>query len=82
MPIIKSAKKTLRRDRTRTVINTPIRTKAKSTVKTARKTASAENLQKAFSALDRAAKKNIYHPNKVARLKSALSKRAHAAEKK
>lgn len=39
-----------------------------------KKLPSAENLSKAFSAIDTAVKRHIFHKNKAARLKSQLSK--------
>lgn len=38
-----------------------------------KKLPSAENLAKAFSAIDTAVKRNIFHKNKAARLKSQMS---------
>lgn len=46
----------------------------KTLIKNARKESSPKNLQAVFSALDKAAKVNLIHPNKAARLKSRLSK--------
>jgi len=45
----------------------------KESVSAARKKPTPTNLKKAFSALDRAAKKKIIHKGKAARLKSRLS---------
>lgn len=47
----------------------------KKLIKKAKTTKSAKNLQAVFSALDKAAKVKLIHPNKAARLKSRLSKR-------
>jgi small subunit ribosomal protein S20 len=74
MPIIKSAKKKMRKDKKRTLHNEQIKNNLKRLVKDARRNQSAESLQKVFSALDKAAKIKFIHPNKAARLKSRLSK--------
>ena len=74
MPIIKSAIKKVRKDKTRTARNKKRKTSLKSLVEKARDSKTAKNLQAAFSALDKAAKVHLIHPNKAARLKSRLSK--------
>lgn len=74
MPIIKSAIKKVRKDKTRTTRNKKRENNLRSLVKKARAEKSAKNLQAAFSALDKAAKVHLIHPNKAARLKSRLSK--------
>jgi len=74
MPIIKSAIKKVRKDKTRTTRNKKRELSLKSAIKKARTSKSAKDLQSAFSALDKAAKVKLIHPNKAARLKSRLSK--------
>lgn len=74
MPVTKSAKKKMQRDRRRTIINRQIRQKMKAAVKTMRQKPTKKALQKASQALDRAAKKGVIHPNKASRLKSRLAK--------
>ncbi|MCL5784843.1 MAG: 30S ribosomal protein S20 [Patescibacteria group bacterium] len=74
MPIIKSAIKKVRKDKVRTARNKKRENTLKSLVKKARVTKTAKDLQAAFSALDKAAKVKLIHPNKAARLKSRLSK--------
>lgn len=74
MPIIRSAIKKMRKDKTRSARNKKRGLTLKSLVKKARVTKAAKNLQAAFSALDKAAKVHLIHPNKAARLKSRLSK--------
>lgn len=73
MPIIRSAIKKVRKDKTRTARNKKRETALKSLIKKARVTKNAKNLQAVFSALDKAAKVHLIHPNKAARLKSRLS---------
>lgn len=74
MPIIKSAIKKVRKDKTRTARNKKREQNFKSLVKKARLSKKALDLQAAFSALDKAAKVKLIHPNKAARLKSRLVK--------
>lgn len=76
MPIIKSAKKKLRKDIKRTQHNLTIKDRLKGLVKRVRRAPSEEAMQNAASALDKAAKKKLIHPNKAARLKSRLAKAA------
>ena len=47
---------------------------AKSAIDAVRKNPTMENLAAAHAAVDKAVKRNIYHANKAARLKSQLSK--------
>jgi len=77
MPNIKSAKKKLRKDTKRTAKNDAYRKKVKDTIKSISKMSTRTTkvtLQKAFSTIDRAAKKKVIHKNKAARLKSRVSK--------
>lgn len=74
MPIIKSAIKKVRKDKVRAARNKKREISLKSAVKKARVSKTAKDLQAAFSALDKAAKVKLIHPNKAARLKSRLSK--------
>lgn len=74
MPIIKSAKKKMRKDKVRTKHNEEIRNKLKGLVKNARRTPNPKVLQELHSALDKAVKIKLIHANKAARLKSRLSK--------
>lgn len=74
MPVLQSAKKALRRDRRRAVVNKSLKDKVKKALKKVRKSPTKKNLQEASSVLDKAAKKKIIHQNKASRLKSRLSK--------
>lgn len=74
MPLIKSAIKKVRKDKKRTARNKKRELNLKSLIKKARTAKSAKDLQAAYSALDKAAKVKLIHPNKSARLKSRLSK--------
>lgn len=73
MPITSSAKIALRKDRRRTVVNKRVKNIMKATVKAVKDTKSAETLPKAYQAIDRAAKKNLIHKKKAARVKSQLA---------
>src|SRR5687767_12706500 len=86
MPLLKHAKKKLRQERKRELHNQSLTTAFKNLLKTAKKTQTAESVSKAFSAVDKAAKKNLIHKNKAAHIKSGLAKMtaggAQAAPKK
>lgn len=70
MPIIKSAKKKLRQDKSRHARNRSVR----KGVKRAIKKATAKTVSTAYSAIDKAAKKGVIHKRKAARLKSRVGK--------
>lgn len=81
MPIIQSAIKKVRKDKLRTARNKKRELALKSLVKKTRTSKAAKDLTAAFSALDKAAKVHLIHPNKAARLKSRLSKGITASPK-
>ena len=72
MPVIKSAIKKLRKDRKREKENEKLRTALERAIRQAKMSPSKTNA--AYSAIDRAVKRNIIHKNKAARIKSSLSK--------
>lgn len=74
MPIIRSAKKRMRQERKRSAINRSKKETLKTLIKKARADKATKNLTAVFSALDKAAKTHLIHPNKASRLKSRLSK--------
>ncbi|OGE32996.1 hypothetical protein A3C59_02775 [Candidatus Daviesbacteria bacterium RIFCSPHIGHO2_02_FULL_36_13] len=74
MPIIRSAIKKVRKDKTRTARNKKRELSMKEAIKKVRVSKKPKDLQAAFSALDKAAKVKLIHPNKASRLKSRLSK--------
>ncbi len=82
MPITVSAKKALRRDQRRTLVNRRLRHQLKKSLKLARKNPTKKLLSQAASTLDRAAKKRVIHPNRAARLKSRLTKLAKKSKRK
>jgi len=74
MPITSSAKRALRKDQRRTLVNRRTKDKFKLAIKSIEQNPNQSNLSEAFSAIDRSAKKNLIHPHKAARIKSRLSK--------
>ena len=74
MPITKSAKKALRQQKRKTLINNKIVLAYKKAIKTFRKKPTKALLSQTFSALDQAAKKNVIRKGKADRLKARLSR--------
>jgi ribosomal protein S20 len=74
MPILKHAKKKLKQDKKRTIKNKKIKDTYKSQVKKAKEKTTNETVSKAFSAIDKAAKKFILSKNKASRMKASLAK--------
>lgn len=79
MPLIKSAKKKLRKDQKRTQINAQKKQTLKSLIKTMRRVPNTESFSAVSSALDKAVKTKLIHKNKASRLKSRLSRGIAAA---
>lgn len=79
MPIIKSAKKRVKVARKATVRNAKTRRSLKTALKSFISKPTATSHSAAQSNLDKAAKKNVIHKNKVARKKRQLAKAAKAA---
>ena len=75
MPISLSAKKSLRKSLKNNRANVLFKTKLKLVVKKFLAKPTKESLKEVYSILDKAVKKNIYHKNKVARLKSNYTKK-------
>ncbi|MBI3620024.1 30S ribosomal protein S20 [Candidatus Roizmanbacteria bacterium] len=78
MPIIKSAKAKLKKDKKKTKSNIAYKLNIQKTVAALKKSAGRQTwnslMQKAFSKIDKAAKRNVIHKNKARRLKSRISK--------
>jgi small subunit ribosomal protein S20 len=74
MPLLKNAKKALRVSKRKNLVNQQIKSKMKTAVDAIKANPSQENLNKAYEAIDMAAKRNIIHHNKAARHKSQLAK--------
>lgn len=64
----------MRHDRKRSIVTMQVRTSVRDAVKSVRKSPTKQHLSKTFTLLDKAAKRNIIHKNKAARLKSRLSR--------
>jgi small subunit ribosomal protein S20 len=80
MPNIKSAKKKMKQDIRREKENAQYSKAVRDvTKKIVKGDKSDDMVNKAYSAIDKAAKKNIIHKNKAARLKSKVTKLAKVA---
>jgi len=75
MPISLSAKKSLRKSLKNHKENAVFKNTLKKTVKKFLVKPSADSLKEVYSVLDKAVKKNVFHKNKTARLKSEYAKR-------
>ncbi|HEX8923216.1 MAG TPA: 30S ribosomal protein S20 [Patescibacteria group bacterium] len=82
MPISRSAKKSLRKAQKNKRANVSIKEKIKTIIKGFLAKPTEEGLIDVQSHLDKAVKHNIYHKNKVSRMKSALSKKVGAPVEK
>jgi len=82
MPNIKSAKKRMELSATARVKNRSERSRIRSAIKRVRAAQSAEDgvarLTEAVALLDRAATRRLFHPNRVARIKSGLTRHVNA----
>lgn len=74
MPITSSASKKMRQDVKRRRVNRLKRQRLKDAIKTIQKEATEKNIKNIVSLADKAAKINLIHKNKAARIKSQLSK--------
>jgi small subunit ribosomal protein S20 len=74
MPVIKSAKKKLKVDKKRESANKKTKAFINLVVKKAQKKPTEATVREAFKAIDKGVKKDIFHKNKGARIKSGLSK--------
>lgn len=74
MPTTQSAKRALRRDIRRKLVNLKIESRVKRAVKEARAKKTKSAVTRAVKELDWAAKKRFLHKNKASRLKSRLAR--------
>jgi small subunit ribosomal protein S20 len=74
MPVTKTAKRALRGSKNKGLVNKNIIGSLEVAMRKALKTKSTENITKATSIADRAAKKRVIHKNKASRIKSRLAK--------
>lgn len=79
MPTHKSAKKRMRQNERKRIVNKASRTSLRKEIKSYRELESGEPSKVKYpaiaSTIDRAAKKGIVHPRKASRLKSRLSRK-------
>jgi small subunit ribosomal protein S20 len=81
MPLLKNAKKKLRQDKVRAAQNRKKKAAFKEHLKAAKTKKTKAAVSQAYSSIDKAAKQNIIHKNKAARLKSSLAKAIAAPTK-
>lgn len=74
MPILPNAKKALRASKRKAEVNQKIKSRVRSALKIVEQKKDQESLRKAYAAIDKAVKKNIFHSNKGARLKNKAAK--------
>lgn len=74
MPLLKNAKKALRASKRKAIVNRRVKSRVKTLSDTLVAEPNQSNLSQVFSAIDKAMKRNIFHRNKAARLKSQMSK--------
>ena len=74
MPVIRSAKKKLKVDRKRESANKKAQALINLVIKKAQRKPTPGSVREAFKAIDKGVKKDIFHKNKGARIKSRLSK--------
>ncbi len=74
MPVTKSAQGALKQQQRRLQENKRTKRLYKEAIKEFKKNPEEKNLARVFSQIDRAAKKNVIHKNKAARLKAQFSK--------
>jgi len=76
MPVTKSAKKKLRGDKRKTIVNKLVRARMNAAVKRAKKNPGKKEQSEMYTALDRAVKQKITSKNKAARIKARVAKQA------
>jgi ribosomal protein S20 len=85
MPVTKTAKRALRSSKKKALVNKVILSSMEIAIRTAKKDKKQKSVEKAYSLVDRALKKNAIHKNKAARIKSSIasifSKKAEAPKK-
>ncbi|MCL4418925.1 MAG: 30S ribosomal protein S20 [Patescibacteria group bacterium] len=74
MPVTKSAQKKLRKDKKRKESNRELKDLLRTSIKKAIKNPSEKFITEVVKLADKAAKKNIIHKNKAARIKSKIAK--------
>ena len=82
MPVTKSAKKALRKQRRRTIINKKTKNRLKKAIRAFKKKPTEKLYRLVSSLLDQTAKKKVIHKRKASRLKSRLAKLLSKAQSK
>jgi small subunit ribosomal protein S20 len=83
MPVIKSAIKKQRQDIRREAHNDEFRKKMRDLLRNVgKKTQNLATLSEAYTIIDKAAKRNLIHANKAARLKSQIARKIKPVQKK
>ena len=75
MPVTKQAIKKVRQDKRKTTVNLRVKLAFKKAVRDFEKKPTIEGLKSVFAAVDKAAKTNVIHKNRAARIKSRLSRK-------
>lgn len=75
MPILKNAKKALRSSKRKATVNQVAKSRNKTMIDRFNANPTVESLSTAFSAIDKAVRRHLFHKNKAARLKSQLSRK-------
>lgn len=73
MPVTKTAKRALRSSKRKEAVNKVLSSRLEIAIRNAKKSPTAQNIKKAISLVDRSVKKNLFHKNKAARIKSTLT---------
>lgn len=81
MPIIASARKKMRKDKKRTLLNKKRKDEVKKLIRKVKEDHKMESIRKAQSAINKLAKVKVIHKNKAARLISQLFRFAKAEKK-
>ncbi len=74
MPVTRTAKRALRSSQRKHLVNKSIISHLEIAIRLARKSKGLNDIKKAISLADKAAKKHVIHKRKAARIKSKLSK--------
>jgi len=82
MPVTKTAKRALRSSKRKSLVNAALSSRLEIAIRKTKTSPTTSNVKKAISLTDKAGKRNLFHKNKIARIKSGLSKLAKTSIKK
>ncbi len=74
MPVLPHAKKALRASKSKAQYNREVKSAAMTAMKNMTLNPTKENLAIVYETVDKAAKRNVFHHNRAARLKSKMAK--------